>query len=150
MAAGLTVEPTKIGAFRRVMNERLGRAVVAARANRILDIDAIVAPSAVSKSFADLVATAGPYGPGNPEPVFALTDCRAEYLKTVGKDHLSLTLLSDGGDMARAIAFRAEGGPLGEILRSGRRFHVAGKVRADDWRGGDAGQLQISDAALAL
>lgn len=150
MAAGLTVDPARIGDFRRLMNERLGRAVVVARTNRTLDIDAVIAPGAVTKGFADLVAAAGPYGPGNPEPVFALTDCRAAYPKTVGKDHLSLTLVSDAGAQARAIAFRAEGGPLGEILRSGRRIHVAGKIRADDWRGGDAGQLQISDAAPAV
>lgn len=150
MAAGLTIDPARIGEFRRLMNERLGRAVVVARANRTLDIDAVIAPGAVTGSFADLVAAAGPYGPGNPEPVFALTDCRASYPKTVGKDHLSLTLVSDAGASARAIAFRAEGGPLGEILRSGRRIHVAGKIRADDWRGGGAGQLQISDAAPAV
>ncbi len=150
MAAGLTIDPARIGEFRKVMNERLGRAVVAARANRVLDIDAVVGTSAVTKSFADLVATAGPYGPGNPEPVFALTDCRAQYPKTVGKGHLSLMLVSETGESARAIAFRAEDGPLGEILRSGRRFHVAGKIRADDWRGGDAGQMQITDAAPAL
>ena len=150
MAAGLTIDPGRIGDFRRLLNERLGRAVVLARANRILDVDAVIAPGAVTKGFADLVAAAGPYGPGNPEPVFALTDCRAAYPKTVGKDHLSLSLVSDAGASARAIAFRAEGGPLGEILRSGRRIHVAGKIRADDWRGGDAGQLQISDAAPAI
>ena len=104
----------------------------------------------MSKSFADLAATAGPYGPGNPEPTFSLLDCRAEYLKVVGKGHLSLTLVSDAGESARAIAFRAQGEALGEILTSGQRIHVAGKIRADDWRGGDAGQLQIADAAFAL
>ncbi|GJL91361.1 single-stranded-DNA-specific exonuclease RecJ [Hyphococcus sp.] len=150
MAAGLTVEASRVSAFRRLMNNRLGRAVVLAQANRTLDIDAVIGPSAVAKSFADLIATAGPYGPGNPEPSFALLNMRAEDLKVVGKGHLSLTLVSETGESARAIAFRAEGEPLGEVLNSGRRLHVTGKIRADDWRGGDAGQLQISDAALAL
>lgn len=150
MAAGLSIDAGRIGDFRRVMNERLGRSVVLARDNRTYEIDAVVAPTAVSKSFADLVGQAGPYGPGNPEPSFALIDCRAEYLKVVGKGHLSMTLVSDTGESARAIAFRAEGEALGEILTSGRRLHVVGKIRADDWRGGDAGQLQITDAAPAL
>ena len=150
MAAGLTIEAKRIPAFRRGLNDRLGRAVTLARANRTLDIDAVIGASAATKSFADLIATAGPFGPGNPEPSFAMLDMRAEYLKTVGKGHLSMTLMSATGEPVRAIAFRAEGEALGEILRSGRRLHVAGKIRADDWRGGDAGQLQISDAALAL
>ncbi|MEO1136508.1 MAG: single-stranded-DNA-specific exonuclease RecJ [Pseudomonadota bacterium] len=150
MAAGLTIDASRIDAFRKRLNEQLSRAVVVARTNRVFDIDAVVAPSAVTKSFADLINKAGPYGPGNPEPSFALLNMRAAYPKVVGKGHLSLTLESDTGETARAIAFRAEGQPLGEILRSGRRFHVAGKIRADDWRGGDTGQVQITDAAPAL
>ncbi len=149
MAAGLTIERGKIDAFRQYLIDALGGAVRDALQNRILDIDAMIAPSAVSKSFADLVATAGPYGPGNPEPAFALANMRSVGAKIVGKGHLSLTLTSDTGDQVRAIAFRAEGEPLAEILTSGCRIHVTGKIRADDWRGGAAGQLQISDAALA-
>ncbi len=149
MAAGMAMESGKIGAFRQFLINALGEQVRAALANRTLDVDAVIAPSAVSKPFADLIASAGPYGPGNPEPAFALTNMRAAYAKIVGKGHLSLTLTSDTGDQVRAIAFRAEGEPLAEILTSGGRIHVVGKVRADDWRGGAAGQLQITDAALA-
>lgn len=149
MAAGLTIESSRIGAFRKALNERLHPEIAKARENRTLDIDAVIAPSAVTKTFADLTAEAGPYGPGNPEPVFALLNMRAAHAKVVGKGHVSLTLKSETGESVRAIAFRADGEPAGEILKSGRRFHVAGKIRADDWRGGDAGQLQISDVAPA-
>ena len=150
MAAGLTIEAAHIDALRRRLNAGLAGDVARARENRMLDIDAVIGPTAVSKRFAELIATAGPYGPGNPEPAFALLNMRAAYLKTVGKGHLSLSLVSETGETVRAIAFRAAGEPLGEVLASGRRLHAAGKIRADDWRGGDAGQLQISDAAPAL
>ncbi len=149
MAAGLTVAKNKIGDLRRTLNDRLRDDILKARENRTLDIDAVLAASAVTKSFSELVALAGPYGPGNAEPSFALLNLRAEFVKEVGKGHLSLTLKSATGESVRAIAFRAVGEPLEEILRGGRRFHVTGKIRADDWRGGDAGQLQISDAAFA-
>ncbi len=150
MAAGLTIAACEIETFRNRLNEALGGAVKSARENRTLEIDAVIAPEAVTKSFAELVARAGPYGPGNPEPQFALAGLRPRYVKTVGRNHLSLTLESDSGVQARAIAFRAEGEPLGALLRGGGRILVAGKVRADDWRGGDAGQFQISDAAPAV
>ena len=149
MAAGLTIAADQIEALRRDLNQNLSGAVDKALLNRTLKIDAVISPIAVTKSFADMIAAAGPFGPGNPEPVFALEGMRAEYPKTVGKGHLSLTMVSDSGAKVRAIAFRAVGEPLGEILISGERFHVAGKVRADDWRGGGAGQFQISDAAHA-
>lgn len=146
MAAGLTIASNTVEDFRKRLNEQLADEIVEARKNRTTLIDAVIAPQAVTRTFADMVAEAGPYGPGNPEPLFALTDMRAEYLKVVGQNHLSMTLVSGTGDKVRAIAFRAEGEALGEVLKSGQRFHVAGKIKTDDWRGGDAGQLQISDA----
>ncbi len=149
MAAGLTIAPRHVAALRQRLNDALAADVAAARENRTLEIDAVIAPGAVSKTFAEMIALAGPYGPGNPEPVFALTDMRADYVKTVGQNHISLTLKGDAGQSVRAIAFRAEGEALGEVLRAGGRIHIAGRVKADDWRGGDAGQLQIGDAAPA-
>lgn len=150
MAAGLTIARGMIDDFAAFLNDRLGPGVAAARAARRVDIDAIIGASAVTRTFAEIIDHAGPFGPGNPEPIFALTNLRAEYVKPVGKDHLSCQLVSDTGTKVRAIAFRAAGTPLGNMLGGGARLHVAGKVRADDWRGGEAAQLQISDAAIAL
>ena len=149
MAAGLTIAADQVPDFRRHINDRLVAEVAQARAGRTFDIDAVIAPDAVTKPMSDLIARAGPFGPGNAEPVFALSNMRTKSVRTVGKGHLSVVLANDAGAEARAIAFRAKGEALGDILESGGRFHVAGKVRADDWRGGDAGQLQIVDAAPA-
>ncbi len=150
MAAGLTIAPDKIDTLRQRLNQRLAQDVEHARADRMLDLDAVIAPDAVTKRFADMIARAGPFGPKNPEPVFALAHMRAEYVKTVGQNHVALTLVGDSGEKARAIAFRAAGEALGAALAGGGRLHVAGKVRADSWRGGDAAQLHIVDAAPAV
>jgi len=150
MAAGLTIDEGKLQNFIAFLQDRLGKDVEVALQSRTYKIDGVVAATAVSKTLADRVEGAGPFGPGNPEPIFVLGDMKVEYAKIVGKGHLSCTLISDTGDKVRAIAFRAEGEPLGVVLQSGRRIHVAGKIRADDWRGGDAAQLQITDVAEAL
>jgi len=150
MAAGLTIARGVVGAFAAFLNERLSRAVIAARAGRRLDIDAVIGATAVTKTFADLIERAGPFGPGNPEPVFALTNMRADFVKTVGGDHVSCVLRSESGEDVRAVAFRSGGNGLGALLRSGERLNVAGKIRADEWRGGKAAQLHIVDAAKAL
>ena len=149
MAAGLSIDAEKIDAFRVHVNAALADDVTQALATRSLEIDSVVAPSAVSKAFSDMVALAGPYGPGNPEPLFALCGVRVERVKTVGDNHLSVSLVNDSAERARGIAFRAKGESLGHILEAGGRIHVAGKIRADDWRGGGAGQFHISDAAPA-
>ena len=147
MAAGLTVSEETIPTLRARLNAALASDVDKARENRTFVTDAVISAQAVSKTFADLVAQAGPYGVGNPEPVFVLPDMRVAFVKLVGENHLSVTLEDRSGQTVRAIAFRAEGEPLGGVIRGGERIHVAGKIRADDWRGGDAGQLQIEDAA---
>jgi single-stranded-DNA-specific exonuclease len=147
MAAGLTIRAADIDALRRRLNTALSDACRRARMNRTLMIDAVIAPDAVTKRFAEMAAHAGPFGPGNPEPVFALADMRAEFLKTVGENHIAATLRSATGPSVRAIAFRADGERLGEALRADGPMDVAGKIRADDWRGGDAGQMHIVDVA---
>jgi len=110
----------------------------------------MIGPTAVSRAFADLINRAGPYGRGNPEPVFVLADMRGAGAKAIGKDHLAVSLVSTTGEKLRAVAFRCGEGALAEKLKSGRRLHIAGKVRADDFRGGGAAQFQIVDAADAL
>jgi single-stranded-DNA-specific exonuclease len=150
MAAGLTVERSRVGELSAFLNDRLAREIIVARNERRLDVDGVIAATSVTKAFADVVERAGPYGPGNPEPVFVLTDVRADFAKTVGSDHLSCLLLSETGERVRAIAFRGASNGLGDLLRSSERIHVAGKIRADDWRGGEAAQFQIVDAARAI
>ncbi|MCY3980699.1 MAG: single-stranded-DNA-specific exonuclease RecJ, partial [Alphaproteobacteria bacterium] len=84
-------------------------------------------------------------------PVFALPAGRVHYARIVGKNHVRADLADSGGGQLAAIAFRAAETPLGRaLLETDRRaLHVAGTLRADDWRGKGAVQLIISDAAPA-
>lgn len=147
MAAGLTISETAIGPFAEFLDKTCAADVERALARRIQEIDAVIAPSAVSGAFAELVSKAGPYGPGNPEPVFALSFMRADRVRIVGENHVACELVSESGERVRAIAFRAVDTPLGALLTRGTRLHLAGRVKADHWRGGDAGQFQLIDAA---
>lgn len=149
MAAGLSISAAQIEPFTEFLNVALDASVNASLAARTLAIDAPIGASAISRVFAEMVERAGPFGPGNAEPVFALCDVTPRAIRVAGQGHLACTLRSETGEQAAAIAFRAEGEALGEFLRAGRRLHVAGKIRRDDWRGGEAGQFQIVDAAFA-
>jgi single-stranded-DNA-specific exonuclease len=149
MAGGLTVAAERIDSLAAFLEERCAGGVERALAARVQEIDAVIAASATTAALAAELATAGPYGPGNPEPLFALTSLTADRLRLVGGRHIACELSSAGGERLRAIAFRAEGEPLGALLRSGVRMHVAGRVRTDSFRGGGA-QLHIVDAAAAV
>ncbi len=147
MAAGLSADARRLGDLDAFLEQSLRGDVDRAIAAQRFEIDALVAPGAVDARFARLIDAAGPFGPGNPEPVFALASMTVDRARLVGEAHLACDLVSATGESVRAIAFRAEGEKLGELLKSRRRLHLAGRIKTDAWRGGDAGQFQIIDAA---
>jgi len=150
MAAGLTIDAARLAEFGDFLERTLRADVDRAVASQRLDIDALVAPTAVAGGFARMLNNVGPFGPGNPEPVFALASMTVERAKVVGEAHVACDLSGAGGERVRAIAFRAEGEALGALLKSGRRLHLAGRIKADSWRGGEAAQFQIVDAAQTM
>ena len=149
MAAGLTIDESQVAQLRSFLNDELATKITRARESRMREIDGVISPRAVNAQFADLIASGGPYGPGNPEPVFVVKNIRAAYSKVVGKDHVSATFSAEDGVQFRGISFRSVNSPLGEMLLGAERIHIAGRVTRDDWRGGDAGQFQVIDAAIA-
>ena len=76
---------------------------------------------------------------------------RVRHARIVGKGHVRADLADAGDGRLAAIAFRSAETPLGRALleTSGRALHVAGTLRADDWRGNGAVQFVVSDAAPA-
>ncbi|MEO0696750.1 MAG: single-stranded-DNA-specific exonuclease RecJ [Pseudomonadota bacterium] len=149
MAAGLTIQADKLEAFSAALSSALNDEIAAARSELSTSYDEEILISAINRRFFDEIAVVGPFGPGNPEPVFLLRDVIVNNVRVVGKGHLAFDLSSDLGETARAIAFRAEGEPVGAHCRSGERLDVLARLKADDWRGRDAVQLQISDVRAA-
>ena len=93
-----------------------------------------------------------PFGAANPEPRFAFPAVRMAHVEPVGTGHLRCALADMVGEgRLAAIAFRVADTPLGQLLTAarGRAIHVAGHLRRDNYRGGDAVQLVIDDAAPA-
>jgi single-stranded-DNA-specific exonuclease len=74
------------------------------------------------------------------------------HVEPVGTGHLRCALADVLGEgRLAAIAFRVADSPLGQFLAAarGRAIHLAGHLRRDTYRGGDAVQLIIDDAAPA-
>ncbi|HET6970214.1 MAG TPA: single-stranded-DNA-specific exonuclease RecJ, partial [Phenylobacterium sp.] len=78
MAAGLSVRPSAIPELRAFLCERLAAESAIAAAEDGLEIDALVTTRGADRAlWADFQRLA-PFGPGNPEPVFAAADVRVE------------------------------------------------------------------------
>jgi single-stranded-DNA-specific exonuclease len=152
MAAGFTVDAARLGALRDFLAERAIAALGPDGLAAELGIDGVLALGAATPALVTLVGQLGPFGTGNAEPRFALSNLRIVKAEVVGSQHVRC-ILADGAGNARlkAIAFRCIEGELGPALLHGhgRGFHVAGHIRADHWQGGEDVQLVLDDAVAA-
>ncbi|OEC98924.1 MULTISPECIES: single-stranded-DNA-specific exonuclease RecJ [Rhizobium] len=151
MAAGLTVERSNLGKLRAFFTEKAEKQVAGLVANETLKIDGALGASGATVELIDRLETAGPYGSGHPQPVFALPSHRLRDSRLVGQSHIKITLEAQDGGRVDGIAFRAAETPLGELLISSRgaQIHVAGTLGADHWQGSRRVQLRVTDAAKA-
>lgn len=149
MAAGLTVERSKLGAMRAFFEEHAGSAVLEIAAGAALKIDGALSASGATLELIDLIELAGPYGSGHSQPVFALPSHKILDARQVGVNHIKVSI--EGLDRTRleAIAFRAIGTPLGDLLLGSRgaSLHLAGTLSADMWQSSRRVQFRIMDAA---
>jgi len=149
MAAGLTVAREKLGALRDFLEERVAAEVARNAVIPTLRLDGEMALSGVHPDFVAALERLAPFGSGNSEPRFALTNVRVAKADVVGDGHLRCFLADNAGGRLKAIAFRAVGEPLGDALldKSGLGLCLAGKLRPDNWQGREDVQLIIDDAA---
>jgi single-stranded-DNA-specific exonuclease len=152
MAAGLTLPPGGLEAFRDFINERLGVDVEKARGDRALLLDALLAPGGVAGALCDALDAAGPYGAGWPSPRVAAGPVRILKAGVVGDGHVRGLGCGDDGKSFKWIAFRSAATELGQALLSSppdRRWWLAGTIKRDEWNGGNAAEMHLEDAALA-
>jgi len=151
MAAGLTVERANLGSLRTFFTEKAEKQVLALAASETLKIDGALGASGATVGLIDQLETAGPYGSGHPQPVFAIPGHRLRDSRLVGQSHVKVTLEAQDGGRLEGIAFRAAETPLGDLLLNGRGLplHVAGTLGADHWQGSRRVQLRVIDAAKA-
>jgi len=149
MAAGFSLMAGQLDGFHKFIDAQFGAAGPALAAANDLHLDAVSSPAGATLALAQEIASAGPFGAGNPEPLLGIPDARVAFADVVGASHIRLRLQGGEGTMLDAIAFRAVGTPLGDGLLGarGRPLHVAGRLRQDDWNGRTRVKLEIEDAA---
>ena len=151
MAAGITILESKVSEFLIWLENKISKTVDDLRADRSITIDGMISASGATKDLVDLIDQAGPFGSGNPTPIFALPSHRLVDVREVGNGHLSMTLMNSDGTRIKAIAFRSVGTALGDFLTGnlGQTIHVAGNLNLNYWNGSVSTQLRVVDAAIA-
>ena len=152
MAAGLTVRPGGVDALADYLDSRLAADVAAARDDRALLLDAVVAPGGVTPALVEALEAGGPYGAGWPAPRIAAGPVRIVKADVVGQGHVRAIVSGRDGRSIKTIAFRAAENSLGQALLGAgpdRALWVAGRPKVDDWGSRPAAELHIEDASWA-
>lgn len=151
MAAGLTVEETKLEAFTDWLDAHLERAVAQASQKREMLLDLAVAPGGLTPELVESLDGGGPYGVGWPGPRIAVGPVRLVKCDIVGTDHVRLIASGEDGKSFKGIAFRAADSAMGQALlhgSRGKRLWLAGRAKIDDWGSRPQAELQLEDAAF--
>src|SRR5579884_1154816 len=150
MAAGVTLRKDALGAFRAFLERMLADRVAEVRRERALLVDGAISAGGADVALVEMLARAGPFGAGNPEPLFALPAHLLVHADPAGEHHIRARFKAGDGRSINAIAFRAAAGPLGKALRDnrGRALHAAGWLAIDRWQGEPRVQLRLVDVAV--
>ena len=152
MAAGLTVARDKLDAAMARLADLLARQGAGVGGPRDLGLDGLLMPGAASVELVEQIDKAGPFGASAPAPRFAIPDVQILFAKEVGTGHVKFTAGDGLGAKLDGIAFGAMDTPIGPALmgRSGKRYHLAGRLEINVWQGRKSVQLRLEDIAEAL
>ena len=153
MPAGLSVAQENLEAFKDFMNEAFEREV-GALPPPMMRYTMQAPLSACQKGAVDWLDKCAPFGPGFSEPRLLLRNVTLAYPRWIGaeKQHFSVELRDGTGAKLRAICFNLRPKTsLADTLEQsdGQLCHVIGKLKADDYRGGDAIQFMMDDLVFA-
>jgi single-stranded-DNA-specific exonuclease len=148
MAAGLSVRPENLPELRAFLNARLAAESAEAAAEDRLDIDALITTRGADRALWSDFQRLAPFGPGNPEPLFAAADVRVERPMALRGGHVRVNLVDRSGGRLKAVAWRSADTELGRrLLAEGGAIHVCGRLKPDDWQGREGVEFEIEDAA---
>lgn len=148
MAAGLTVLADGIDAFRDYLNQALSSEQIVAQEMDWVEVDALIDARAATRDLFESFEQLAPFGPGNPEPMFAIENLQAREPMAMNGGHVRCRLVGPDGASVRAIAWRCADLPTGKALLSGQGgLCVTGRLKADDWNGRRGVQFEIEDVA---
>ena len=150
MAAGLTVAEDQIDAAMARLSELLAKQGAHLGGPADLNLTGMLMPQAATVELTEQIEQAGPFGAAAPAPRFAFAGMQIKFAKRVGENHLKITFGDGAAGTMEAIAFGAYDGPLGPALENhgGARFHLAGRLDINTWRGRQSVQLRLEDASL--
>ena len=150
MAGGFTIMPDRLDDFKKFIAEYISNNKTEGEELEVLEIDGIATVLGAKPEFIKLLNNnVGPFGMGNPEPVFALSNVKVNQVDVLKDQHIRMILSdADGGGRMKAMFFSGVETELGKMLLTNARnvnFHLVGKFQINNWQGRESVEFHISD-----
>lgn len=146
MAAGITLKPENIEAFRKRINQYAAEHFPQ-MPTQTVTLDCKLNPAALSVSMAQSLTQLEPFGNGNPQPVFGLFNMELSNVIPVGGGgHLRLTLEKNG---AVITAMRFNTKPEELPYHIGDKIDLAVQLEAREFRGQPSLTVIVRDMKFA-
>ena len=146
MAAGITLKPENIEAFRKRINQYAAEHFPQ-MPTQTVTLDCKLNPAALSVSMAQSLTQLEPFGNGNPQPVFGLFNMELSNATPVGGGgHLRLTLEKNG---AVITAMRFNTKPEELPYHIGDKIDLAVQLEAREFRGQPSLTVIVRDMKFA-
>ncbi len=110
MAAGLSLQASRIESLKTRLAKLVGQLPYTPGTDATLAIDAELSLADVTPQLMDHIDRLGPFGQGNPQPLFLASDIRVNRCQTVGERHRRMLLSGEAGNGSYpAIQFNVSG-----------------------------------------
>jgi single-stranded-DNA-specific exonuclease len=144
-AAGLTLDASNLEAFQQRFEEVVSATITSDMLTPVIEVDSTLPLSAITPKFVNVLKQMGPFGPGNPRPVFEARNLFVFNSLSSFKDrHIKFLVGQEGTDhVYQAVGF--ELAEFYEPISRGDSFRMVFTVEENVYNGTTSIQLRIKD-----
>lgn len=142
-AAGLTMLPENVDAFRNLFDEVVSARITDEQLIPELEIDAEIELEDINPKFYSIIQQMAPYGPENMQPVFVTRGVKdSNWSKVVKEEHIKFSVKKNNSPVIDGIGFR-----LAEkfsLVKNGT-FDIAYNINENVWNDRVSLQMMVKD-----
>lgn len=151
-AAGLTLSVENVPAFQEKFETVVKRRILDTHLKPVIEVDDELLLDQINYKFYNILKQMAPFGPGNSEPVFQISNVYAEDVAVLKDKHLRFKIVQDGQVttpvcLGFGMADRMKDPDLTTVnmLRGKMRFDIVAEMRENVFRDKSSLQLYVKD-----
>jgi single-stranded-DNA-specific exonuclease len=151
-AAGLTLSVENVPAFQEKFERVVRSRIEETHLKPVIEVDDLLLLDQINYKFYNILKQMAPFGPGNTEPVFRISNVYADEVTVLKDKHLRFKIIQDGQVttpvcLGFGMADRAKDPDLTTVnmLRGKMRFDIVAEMRENFFRDKSSLQLYVKD-----